>query len=85
MEKYFKVWNGKEFPVRVVMLPQELGGYKANVADFELWNAIEDAYYDGDKTANNIDDYIYYYCDSGFIASDPTDEEIIEYLIKHEC
>ena len=85
MNKYYEEWNGKKFHVRTVMLPQELGGYKANVADVELWNAIEDAYYDGDKTANSIDNDIFYYCDSGFIASDPTDEEIVEYLIKNGC
>ena len=85
MEKYFEEWNGKKFPVREVMLPQALGGFVAKVADFELWNAIEDAYYDGDKTANSIDNDIFYYCDSGFIASDPTDDEIILYIIKDGC
>lgn len=86
MEKYFEEWNGKKFPVRVIQLPEELGGFVANVADFELWNEIQ--YHVEqlrDLEASRIDNDIYYYCDSGFIASDPTDEEINEYLIKNGC
>lgn len=85
MGKYYEEWNGKKFPVREVVLPEELGGFVANVATGELWDAIENAYNDGNKTANNIDDSIYFYCESGFIESDPTDEEIVEYLIKNVC
>lgn len=85
MKKYFEEWNGKKFPVREVMLPEEFGGFVANVTTSELWDAIENAYNDGNKTANNIDDSIYFYCKRGFIESDPTDEEIVEYLIKNVC
>ena len=85
MEKYYEEWDGKKFPVREVELPEELGGFVANVATGELWDAIEDAYDADDKTANNIDDSIYFYCEHGFIESDPTDEEIVEYLIKNVC
>lgn len=83
MEKYFEEWNGKKFPVRKVQLSEELGDRKENVADIELWFAIEEAYEKGDSKAHIIDSDIHVYCDSGFIASDPTDEEIVEYLIKH--
>ena len=89
MEKYFEEWDGKKFPIREVMLPQELGGFVANVSTIELWDAIEDAYnvtyHPNNKDAVNLDDEIYFYCKSWFIESDPTDEEIIEYLIKHIC
>ena len=85
MKKCFEEWNGKKFPVREIQLPEELGGFVANVATIELWDAIEAAYNVCDITANNIDNSIYFYCESGFIESDPTDEEIIEYLIKHGC
>jgi hypothetical protein len=85
MEKYYEEWDGKMFPVREVMLPEKLGGFVANVATSELWDAIEDAYNADDKIANNIDDSIYFYCGHGFIESDPTDEEIVEYLIKNVC
>ena len=82
MEKYFVEWNGNKFPVREVQLPEELGGYEVNVADYELFNAIEDDYYNDDPKAVDLDNDIFFYCDSGFIASDPTDEEIFKYLVN---
>lgn len=85
MEKYFEKWNGKKFPVRKVELPEELGGFVANVATIELWDAIEAVYNVGGQTAHNIDDSIYFYCERGFIESDPTDGEIVEYLTKNVC
>ena len=89
MEKYYEEWDGKKFPVREIMLPEELGGYNANVADVDLWNAIEYACDHENhilhSEAVDLDREIYYYCDYGFIASDPTDEEIVEYLIKSGC
>lgn len=85
MNKYFEEWDGKKFPVREIKLPEELGGFTTNVTTIELWDSIEEAYEKGDSKAHRIDNDIYYYFDSGFIASDPTDEEIIEYLIKHKC
>lgn len=80
MGKYYEEWYGKKFPVRVVKLPEELGGFVANVADYELWAAIEDDCEEDNAFAISIDNSIYFYCDSGYIASDPTDEEIVEYL-----
>lgn len=53
------------------------------IADCELWMAIEDDYYNGDKEAVWLDDKIYFYCDSGFIASNPTESEVIEYMNKY--
>ena len=50
------------------------------IADYELWAAIEDDYEDGDKEALWIDNNVYFYCDSGFIASNPTESEVIEYM-----
>ena len=89
MEKYYEEWDGKKFPVREVLLPEELGGYYANVADISLWDAIEYAYghegYPNRKEAIGIDNDIYYYCEYGFIESDPTDKEIVDYLIKNGC
>jgi len=82
MRKYFEEWNGKKFPVRVIQLPEELGGYDANIADVDLWDAIEEDYNSGNSEAHALDSDIYFYCDYGFITSDPTDEEIVEYLIK---
>jgi hypothetical protein len=53
------------------------------IADCELWVAIEDDYYNGDKEAVWIDDSVYFYCNSGFIASNPTESEVIEYMNKY--
>lgn len=85
MEKYYEEWDGKKFPVREVMFNvcDDMETI-VKLADVELWRAIE-AYYLLDDDARSIDNSIYYYCDSGFIASDPTDEEIVEYLIKNGC
>ena len=85
MEKYYEEWNGKKFPVREVTLPEELGGFVAKVTDVELYHEYELEYERGDSKAVELDSSIYYFCDSGFIASDPTDEEIVKYLIKNEC
>jgi hypothetical protein len=89
MNKYFEEWNGKMFPVRTVMLPQELGGFEANIAGEELWDEIGYAYdcFNGrtHNAAVELDNEIYFYCEYGFIESDPTDEEIVEYLIKNGC
>ena len=34
----------------------------------------------GDKKANEIDAQIFYYCSNGLVASNPTEEEVIEYF-----
>lgn len=80
MEKYFEKCLGKNFPVRYVWLPEDMGGIKAKIADFELWDAISDYCERGDREYIDLDNTIFFYCDSGFIASNPTDEEIIDYL-----
>lgn len=79
MKKHYKEYKGESYPVRTVTLPKELGGYDVDVADVELYNAMEDDY---STDAMFIDNSIYYYMDSGFIDSDPTDEEIINKLIE---
>lgn len=86
MNKYFEEWDGKKFPVREVMF-EVCDGMKimVNVADVDLWDAIEEDYNNGNSDAHALDNDIYFYCDYGFIASNPTDEEIVEYLIKNGC
>ena len=83
MEKYYEEWKGEIFPTRYVWLPENMGGYKVKVADYELWVAVAEYYERGDRDAIDLDNTIYFYCDSGFIANDPTDEEIIEYLVTN--
>ena len=83
MEKYYEEWYGKKFPVRTVVFPiQEGFDTPINVADL---SAHEHEGHPKRREAIELDNDIYYYCDYGFIASDPTDEEIIEYLIKNGC
>ena len=86
MKKYFEEWNGDKFPVREVMF-EVCDGMETvvKVADVDLLDAIEEDHNNGNSEAHALDNDIYFYCDYGFIASDPTDEEIIEYLIKNGC
>ena len=90
MEKYYEEWDGKKFPVVEVMF-EVCDGMETmvKVAGIELWDAIEDACdhenHIQHSEAVDLDREIYYYCDYGFIESDPTDEEIVEYLIKNGC
>lgn len=84
MEKYFEEWDGKQFPVREVMF-NEYDVVK--VAGEELWDEISYAYENLNGRIHNaaveLDNEIFFYCEYGFIESDPTDEEIVEYLTKH--
>ena len=50
------------------------------IADNELWSAIEKDYEDNNPMATEIDNSIFYYCDNGFVASEPTEEEVIKYF-----
>lgn len=75
-------YNGRKFPYRDIAasrLDQECNGM-VKIADTELWNEIMGDYDAGLREAHDIDNSIFYYCDSGFIANDPTDEEIIMHI-----
>ena len=50
------------------------------IADIELWFAIKKDYENDNSTAVEIDNSIFYYCDSGFVASKPTEEDVIKYF-----
>ena len=50
------------------------------IADNELWSAIEKDYEDNNSMAIEIDNLIFYYCANGFVASEPTEEEVIKYF-----
>lgn len=54
--------------------------YLVTIADYELWADIAEDYDNEVDEAVNIDNSIYYYCDSGFCASKPTKEELIDYM-----
>ena len=83
MEKFFKEWKGGKYVMRKLSLNQPWGvSVEILVADEKLWDAIKDDYYYSNlrNDAVSLDDSITYYLESYFINSDPTDEEIIEYL-----
>ena len=81
MEKITINFNGNEYVARVINLPPQLGGFRAVVADVDLWFAIEEEL--SHEEATEIDNEIYYYFDSGVLSDNMTDEEIIKYLEKN--
>jgi len=81
------IYKGVEYPVIEIarnLIDSEWKSADSSVtyiiADIELWFAIEEDYENNDSTAVDIDNSIFYYCDSGFVANKPTEEEVIEYL-----
>ena len=83
MERSKINYKGNDYPTIEIAL-SKVSNIESNelvtIADYELWAAIEDDYEDGDKEAVWIDNNVYFYCDSGFIASNPTESEVIEYM-----
>ncbi len=83
MERSFIEYNGVKYPTIEIAL-SKVSDIESDeivtIADYELWAAIEDDYEDGDKDAVWLDDNVYFYCDSGFVASNPTESEVIEYM-----
>lgn len=81
-------YNGVEYPMLEVnsqiIAPEEFKGEEnlmLKIVDFELWDAManEDDEPKG-EIETEIDNSIYYYCDSGFIASNPSIEELKDYF-----
>ena len=83
MERSKINYKGIDYPTIEIAL-SKVSNIESNelvtITDYELWAAIEDDYEDGDKEAVWIDNNVYFYCDSGFIASNPTESEVIEYM-----
>lgn len=77
-------YKGQEFETRIIdgsWYDENYGDMQ--VADSELWFAISDGYEKGGALENEIDNDIFFYCDCGFLASKPKDEDIIEYLERN--
>ena len=56
-------------------------GEMYTICDIEFWwDVLEHPCMNGDREANEVDGEIFYYCDCGFCASDPTEEQVIEYF-----
>ena len=83
-------YKGKTYPTIVINVDKieddaaKCGmNYLVTLADYELWVAIEKDYDNDVLEAVDVDNNIYYYCDSGFVASNPTEEEVIAYMKKY--
>ena len=87
MERSFIEYKDKRYPTIVIQANKIDPEFKdapdiatVTIADYELWKAIEDGYYKGNSLETEIDNTIHYYCDSGFVASKPTEGEVVHYF-----
>ena len=87
MKRDIITYKGVEYPVIEIarnLIDREWENADSSftylIADIELWFALEEDYENGDTMAIGIDNSIFYYCDSGFVASKPTEEEVIKYF-----
>ena len=85
---FFEEWQGKKFPAREIdKVPdyEDLG--TVEVAEYGLWEAIE-ADYEDENSENHtdavaIDNEIFFYVEPGYLAGNPSDKELREYLKKN--
>ena len=90
MEKSTISVGSADFIVRTLDV-RRLPGFESDayaevlVADGALWDAIEQAIMAGDYDACKIDDEIFFYVETEFINQDPTDEQLLDYLLLHMC
>lgn len=86
MEKSYINYKGTDYPVIEIEL-SKISDIDSNevviIADYELFSDIEEDYEKGVRDAIDVDNMIYFYCDSGFIASNPTEKEIIDYMLQY--
>jgi hypothetical protein len=82
---YMVEYKGEKYPTREIELePYIENSGVVRIADVELWNAIKEDCESGLQDAEDMDNEIYYYTDSGFLASIPTDTEIIYSVLRGE-
>ena len=88
MERSYIEYKDKRYPVVRISANAIAPGhfenapddYEVTIADWDLWNAIQEDYEKGVREAIDIDNDIFYYCDSGFIATGPTEGEVVHYF-----
>lgn len=88
MEKTTIQWNGKSYPARIIKLSEktanEYDEHDEVVVSVEsLWDDIETAYYQNNGDAIGIDDGVFFYVEDSFMAGEPSEVEMQEYL--EEC
>ena len=82
-------WKGIEYSIRTLDIrpipTYEAARYAAvDIADAELWDAIERVHtQEEERMAMAIDNAIFFYCEHGFLKSEPNDEELLNYLKKN--
>lgn len=87
MEYTWIRYKGYEYPAIEVdsnLIDSEgVAETKYLICDVDFWNdALERDCMNGDPIANAIDETIYFYCESGFVAGKPSVEEVVEYFKK---
>ena len=87
MEKRYIEYKKNKYPVYEINLvdvyDDQTENYYTFVAGNELYDALEDDGLlndDANKEVVDIDNEIFFYCDDDFFNSNPTYEELIEYL-----
>ena len=87
MKRDIITYKGVEYPVIEIarnLIDSECktadSSFTYILADIKLWFALEEDYENSDSLAVDIDNSIFYYCDSGFIASKPSEKKIIKYF-----
>ena len=75
-------YKGKEYPVASVNLADIDSHYDeiTYVADYALWEAIEDNWCNGEDEATDIDNKVLFYFEDGYLSTNPTYDEIISKL-----
>ena len=83
MEKSYIEYKGERYPTIEISL-NKISDIESEervvLADIELFFAIEEDYENDVYEAVDIDNSVYYYCDSGFVESCPSESEVIEYM-----
>ena len=76
-------YNGKSYPtieISLCKVSDIVSDAIVILADYGLWDAIEDDYMNDMSEANGIDDMVYYYCDYGFIDKAECEDDVASYL-----
>jgi hypothetical protein len=87
MELFYKTINGKEFPIREIYIGDlfniGIDYGVVRVADYDMFAEYKDMYNDGDDEICALDNSIFFFCDSGYLQTNPTDEDLRDYLKIH--
>ena len=84
MERDCIRFNGKDYPTISIegskIDPECETDAMYTICDIDLWDALRPLVDDGNDKAYHIDEQVFFYCDNGFVASEPTEQEVIDYF-----